>query len=125
MCPLFVIRWRDQSRSSRTVDRVAAIGVAAETRMSNRLLPDLVLFVVGAAPAAAENWPQWRGPRLNGLSAETDLPLRWSKTENIAWKLGISEHTAKFHVASILGKLNAGTRAEAVAVGVKRGLIFL
>src|SRR5262249_51742210 len=43
----------------------------------------------------------------------------------IAWKLGISEHTAKFHVASILGKLNAGTRAEAVAVGIKRGLILL
>jgi len=45
--------------------------------------------------------------------------------KNIAWKLNISEHTAKFHVASILGKLNAGTRAEAVAIGVKRGLILL
>lgn len=43
----------------------------------------------------------------------------------IAWKLQISEHTAKFHVASILGKLNAGTRAEAVALGMKRGLILL
>ena len=45
--------------------------------------------------------------------------------KNIAWKLGISEHTAKFHVASILAKLNAGTRAEAVALGIKRGLILL
>jgi DNA-binding NarL/FixJ family response regulator len=43
----------------------------------------------------------------------------------IAWKLHISEHTAKFHVASILNKLNAGTRAEAVALGIKRGLILL
>jgi NarL family two-component system response regulator YdfI len=43
----------------------------------------------------------------------------------IAWKLHISEHTAKFHVASILSKLNAGTRAEAVALGIKRGLILL
>jgi two-component system, NarL family, response regulator YdfI len=43
----------------------------------------------------------------------------------IAWKLDISEHTAKFHVASILSKLNAGTRAEAVALGIKRGLILL
>jgi DNA-binding NarL/FixJ family response regulator len=43
----------------------------------------------------------------------------------IAWKLNISEHTAKFHVASILSKLNAGTRAEAVALGIKRGLILL
>jgi DNA-binding NarL/FixJ family response regulator len=45
--------------------------------------------------------------------------------KTIGWKLHISEHTAKFHVASILGKLNAGTRAEAVALGVKRGLILL
>ena len=42
-----------------------------------------------ARAAAAENWPQWRGPPLNGVSAETDLPLRWSKTENIAWKLAL------------------------------------
>ena len=43
----------------------------------------------------------------------------------IAWKLGISEHTAKFHVASILGKLHAGTRAEAVAIGIRKGLILI
>jgi outer membrane protein assembly factor BamB len=42
-----------------------------------------------AAPVTAENWPQWRGPLLNGLSAETNLPVRWSKTENIAWKLAL------------------------------------
>jgi DNA-binding CsgD family transcriptional regulator len=43
----------------------------------------------------------------------------------IAFKLGISEHTAKFHVASILAKLNAASRTEAVTVGVRRGLIYL
>lgn len=43
----------------------------------------------------------------------------------IAWKLGISEHTVKFHVASILAKLRAGSRTEAVAIGVRRGLILL
>lgn len=45
--------------------------------------------------------------------------------KRIAWKLGISEHTAKFHVASILAKLGAGSRAEAVAIGIRRGLIYL
>ncbi|HEY7392240.1 MAG TPA: response regulator transcription factor [Bryobacteraceae bacterium] len=45
--------------------------------------------------------------------------------KSIAWKLGISEHTAKFHVASILGKLNAASRAEAVAIGIRKGLILL
>ena len=44
---------------------------------------------IGAAPLTAENWPQWRGPLLNGLSAETNLPVRWSQTENIAWKLAL------------------------------------
>jgi len=37
----------------------------------------------------AENWPQWRGPTLNGVSGETNLPVRWSATENIAWKLAL------------------------------------
>jgi DNA-binding NarL/FixJ family response regulator len=43
----------------------------------------------------------------------------------IAWKLGISEHTVKFHVASIMSKLNATSRTEAVAVGIRKGLIPL
>ena len=45
--------------------------------------------------------------------------------KTIAWKLGISEHTVKFHVASILGKLHAASRTEAVTMGVRKGLIFL
>jgi outer membrane protein assembly factor BamB len=51
----------------------------------------LALVALGVAPLTAENWPQWRGPLLNGLSAETNLPVRWSKTENIAWKLPLPE----------------------------------
>jgi two-component system, NarL family, response regulator YdfI len=45
--------------------------------------------------------------------------------KTIAWKLAISEHTVKFHVASIMGKLNATSRTEAVAVGIRKGLILL
>jgi DNA-binding NarL/FixJ family response regulator len=43
----------------------------------------------------------------------------------VAARLGISEHTVKTHVASILAKLDAGTRAEAVAIGARLGLIML
>ena len=43
----------------------------------------------------------------------------------IAHKLGISDHTVKFHVASILSKLHAGTRTEAVTQGVRMGMIYL
>jgi NarL family two-component system response regulator YdfI len=43
----------------------------------------------------------------------------------IAARLKISEHTVKFHVASILGKLGASTRTEAVSLALRRGLILL
>jgi outer membrane protein assembly factor BamB len=38
---------------------------------------------------SADNWPQWRGPQLNGVSGEKGLPVKWSieTGENIAWKL--------------------------------------
>lgn len=34
----------------------------------------------------AENWPQWRGVRSDGVSTETNIPTKWSKSENIAWR---------------------------------------
>jgi DNA-binding NarL/FixJ family response regulator len=43
----------------------------------------------------------------------------------IAWKLGLSEHTVKFHVAAILTKLDAGSRTEAVTNGIRHGLILI
>ena len=45
--------------------------------------------------------------------------------KEIATKLAISEHTVKFHVASILGKLGAASRTEAVSLGIRRGLVLL
>jgi len=33
-----------------------------------------------------QNWPQWRGPNLNGISDAKNLPTSWSNTENIVWK---------------------------------------
>jgi NarL family two-component system response regulator YdfI len=43
--------------------------------------------------------------------------------KDIAARLGISDHTVKFHISSILDKLGASTRTEAVALGIRRGLI--
>ncbi len=45
--------------------------------------------------------------------------------KEIAGRLSISEHTVKFHVASILGKLGASTRTEAVSIGIRHGLVLL
>jgi DNA-binding NarL/FixJ family response regulator len=43
----------------------------------------------------------------------------------IASRLGISDHTVKFHISSILDKLNASSRTEAVTLGIRLGLILL
>jgi NarL family two-component system response regulator YdfI len=73
----------------------------------------------------------------NGEAAELFEPLTPREKEvlqmlasglgnkQIAAHLKISEHTAKFHVASILGKLGASSRTEAVSLGLRRGLILL
>jgi len=45
--------------------------------------------------------------------------------KEIASRLSLSEHTVKFHVAAILGKLGAASRTEAVAIGIRHGLILL
>jgi NarL family two-component system response regulator YdfI len=45
--------------------------------------------------------------------------------KEIAGRLSISDHTVKFHVASILGKLGASTRTEAVSIGIRHGLVLL
>jgi len=44
-------------------------------------------LATASAAEAEENWPQWRGPTRNGISNETNLPVKWSQTENVLWKL--------------------------------------
>jgi outer membrane protein assembly factor BamB len=40
----------------------------------------------GGAIAAADDWPQWRGPAGHGISPESELPTSWSEREGVAWK---------------------------------------
>ncbi len=49
--------------------------------------------VAMAAAVSADNWPQWRGPQLNGTTGEKGLPVKWSPTENLAWKLAMPSRT--------------------------------
>src|SRR5688572_24202091 len=52
----------------------------------------LILFAfVFVSPLFAANWPAWRGPDGTGITTETNLPLTWSATEHVKWKVPLPE----------------------------------
>ena len=55
--------------------------------MRGKFVSACLLNLLLAACVFAGNWPQWRGPALNGVSEEKNLPERWGAAENVAWKL--------------------------------------
>ncbi|MBV9505088.1 MAG: response regulator transcription factor, partial [Acidobacteriia bacterium] len=81
---------------------------------------EALLSVSSAAPIISEP------PVLTARELEVlRMMAEGEANKEIAWKLKISEHTVKFHVASILNKLNAVSRTEAVAIGMRKGMILL
>jgi NarL family two-component system response regulator YdfI len=82
-----------------------------------------ILPMLSSAPRALPGSPQQTlTPRE--IEVLSMLAEGWGN-KTIAWRLGISEHTVKFHVGSILSKLNASSRTEAVTHGIRQGLIML
>jgi outer membrane protein assembly factor BamB len=61
--------------------------------MKNLVLLTALTVVLRIVPAVTEQWPQWRGPMLNGVSAEKNLPVRWSTTQNVTWKLAMTQES--------------------------------
>lgn len=55
--------------------------------MRERLAVSVLALAALAAPASAQEWPGWRGPRSDGTTTESRFPVRWSATENVAWKV--------------------------------------
>lgn len=53
------------------------------------------------------------------------LIARGHRNKQVAAQLNISEHTVKFHISSVMAKLGARTRTEAVTIGVTRGLVAI
>jgi outer membrane protein assembly factor BamB len=52
-----------------------------------RCLAGGVLFAFGAVNGVAGDWPSWRGPHQNGTSDETSLPIEFSRTKNVLWRV--------------------------------------
>ncbi|MEY3176395.1 MAG: hypothetical protein RLZZ436_4309 [Planctomycetota bacterium] len=49
----------------------------------------LLLFAMSLTAAAEDEWPQFRGPDGQGHASGANLPVKWSETENVAWKTPI------------------------------------
>src|SRR5712692_5832923 len=59
-------------------------------RIYSFLRPPVIACIVSllvAGVSVADNWPQWRGPNLDGISKETGLPTEWGESKNVAWTL--------------------------------------
>lgn len=49
----------------------------------------VAIAIAVSGTAFGENWPGWRGPAGNGVSSEKNLPVEWSPTQNVAWKVAL------------------------------------
>jgi outer membrane protein assembly factor BamB len=58
-----------------------------DSLVRQRIALCLTIALMAVITVSAENWPQWRGPQLNGVSGEKGLPIKWGPEENLAWKL--------------------------------------
>jgi two-component system, NarL family, response regulator YdfI len=80
-------------------------------------------------PRESEIAPELAEPLLEPLTPREIEVLQLLSAglgnKEIAARLNISEHTAKFHVASIMGKLGAASRTEAVTLGIRHGLVLI
>jgi len=87
---------------------------------------DLVLDLAGRVRADSVDVPAQAVGELTAREIEVLRMLAEGLgNKEIASHLGVTDHTIKFHISSILGKLGAATRTEAVTMGVRMGLITL
>jgi len=117
----------DAARLQNAVRAVASGLVVLDASVSLALLRDNnVPLASPAAPSGGQTIPSLPGEVLT--PREVDVLEKMAEglpNKIIAVRLGISLHTVKFHVAQILGKLNASSRTEAVTVGARRGFITI
>jgi two-component system, NarL family, response regulator YdfI len=85
---------------------------------------DVTAAIPASTASASQNLAELAEPLTRREREVLQMLAAGLGNKEIAARLSISDHTAKFHVASILGKLGASTRTEAVAVAIRRGLVL-
>jgi outer membrane protein assembly factor BamB len=98
-------------------------------KMRTPLLTLMLIALTGFSVLGANDWPEWRGPRRDGTSAETNLPARWSPAgEGIAWSLPFGGRSTpvvfgnRLYLQTTSGDL-ATTQERLVAVDVDSGKV--
>jgi two-component system nitrate/nitrite response regulator NarL len=132
--PVVALVWAEEQAGEALA--AGARAVLLRDRLEERLLPAVTAAVAGLLTVDEAVADSVLRPRLAPAQALVE-PLTARELEvvqllaegltnrRIGERLGISEHTAKFHVNSILGKLGASTRSEAVAQAARLGLVLL
>jgi NarL family two-component system response regulator YdfI len=95
--------------------------IQAAARGETLLKPEILARLLSAEPAALS-------PQKDTLLTERELEVlqaaaRGERNKEIAYRLGITERTVKAHLASIYQKLNVDSRAAAVAIAAREGLL--
>lgn len=102
------------------------LDLAVRSAEAGLVLLDLPLAATTLAlPALAAGTTESMEPLTARELQVLQLVAQGLPNKGIARRLGISENTAKFHVASLCGKLGASSRTEAVTLAARRGLILL
>ncbi|HEY1306309.1 MAG TPA: response regulator transcription factor [Vicinamibacterales bacterium] len=108
----------EASLSAEDLDGVAAVILDADDARSEDAKSDDSAFDDRVSDAFAEPLTPREQEVLEHIVAGRS-------NRQIASELGISEHTVKFHVSAVLGKLGVSSRAAAIRRGVRRGLVTL
>lgn len=129
-----VVLVADEASAARAVNS-GAEGVVLRTAEGSSLLAAVVAVrhglrvidpVLARPSVAVRVVPDDGVDRLTARELEVlDLVADGLSNKRIAARLDISEHTSKFHVNSILAKLGASSRTEAVVIAARRGLLIL
>ena len=131
-----VVVARDAARRQTLIQRVEEAGwtvradVPTEAALSPEDLDGVAAVVMDARDAhATADQPEQRHDLVEPLtSREHDVLEQMAaglSNRQIAHVLGISEHTVKFHVSAILGKLGVSSRSAAIRHGMRHGLVTL
>src|SRR2546421_277118 len=117
-----LIRGSDSLTLESSASTIDGLAQALERLTPDVIVADMPARLDQAVPAYARSQDE-RFEDLTPREMEVlEMLAEALANKMIARRLGISEHTVKFHIASIFGKLGASTRTEAVTIGIRQGL---